>query len=192
MESGSCCGAPYPKRAEVSWATFSPRAPSNHSPLAGMKEERQMKAAKRGRLPWSCSCLPRHPPGGKFNKVHIPRATQERDENTWKERRGEEETEGWRWWLTPLPRCHLRPSQQPEGIEPEEAWWNAEMPHANTNNADTKNRAWAPTRSQNKHTHTHTHIALTQTHRYAHVHLSPATIPAKLANGLYANFKNRI
>lgn len=32
------------------------------------------------------SCLLRHPLGGKFNKVHIPRATKEREENTWKQR----------------------------------------------------------------------------------------------------------
>lgn len=38
--------------------------------------------SKEGMTPLIPSCFLRHPPGGKFNKVHIPRATQERDENT--------------------------------------------------------------------------------------------------------------
>lgn len=40
------------------------------------------ESGKEGMTPLIPSCLLRHPPGGKFNKVHIPRATQERDENT--------------------------------------------------------------------------------------------------------------
>lgn len=54
MESGSCLGIHCPpKKGTSSWATFSPQGPNNRSPPVGMKERRQMKAGKRGWLPWS-------------------------------------------------------------------------------------------------------------------------------------------
>lgn len=40
------------------------------------------ESGKEGRTALIPSCLLCHPPRGKFNKVHIPRATKERDENT--------------------------------------------------------------------------------------------------------------
>lgn len=65
----------------------------------GNKREETDESRKEGMTPLIPSSLLRHPPGGKFNKVHIPRAIQERqrDENTWKERWRETKMEkvGW-------------------------------------------------------------------------------------------------
>lgn len=52
----------------------------------GNEEGKTDESSKEGMTPLIPSCLLHHLPRGKFNKVHIPRATKERDENTWKDR----------------------------------------------------------------------------------------------------------
>lgn len=62
-----------------SWATFSPQEPNNQSPLVGNERGETDESSKEGMTSLIPSCLLHHPPGAKFNKVHIPRATKERE-----------------------------------------------------------------------------------------------------------------
>lgn len=159
------------------------------------------ESSKEGMTPLIPSCLLRHPPGGKFNKVHIPRATEERDENTWKEgwrdgemeRCREVEMEGWQEWLTLLPVSSLTFRTTAEH------WtWGGRMKHwchthpykhthkQTSDNADTKT-VCAPIHLKKQKQSTDT-----RTHKFTHIYLGSASIPVKLVCGLCANFKNGI
>ena len=105
MESGSCCEAQCPERAEVAGLPFHRMDPTTRVPPCGNERGDTDESGKEGMTPVIPSCLLRHPPGGKFNKVHIPRAAEEREreremriherKDGEMERWREEEMEGW-------------------------------------------------------------------------------------------------
>lgn len=75
-----------PNKSGAPRAAFSLRRPQDQTPLEGIKQEKKTdESTKEGDdspHPSPPVISITHPPRGKFNKVHIPRATKERDENT--------------------------------------------------------------------------------------------------------------
>lgn len=80
--------------SRAAWAAFSPRRPQDQSPLDGIKQEKTDESTKEGDdspHPSPLVVSITHPPRGKFNKVHIPQATKEREMRIHERRDGEME-----------------------------------------------------------------------------------------------------
>lgn len=60
------------------FSTRTLRPESSH----GNEREEADESSREGMTPLIPSCLLHHPPGEKFNKVHIPRAIEDGDGNT--------------------------------------------------------------------------------------------------------------